>query len=176
MIDTSKRFMARSEAARSWRLRGLLYTAAFTWFIVFVFFLLVASAPIKGALLGLVAAVISGVLYPGSSQRGVENRMRELHQEMYGDTDIFTCEVELTPIGVWVKQMNTQITHEWESVKGIEETAGNVDIITRTGGVSVPDRAFSTAEGRRKFIELAEGYLELSRIGDPERDRQLTDG
>jgi hypothetical protein len=30
MIDTSKRFMMRSEAVRSWHLKGLLYTAAFT--------------------------------------------------------------------------------------------------------------------------------------------------
>ena len=176
MIDTSKRFMARSEAARAWRLRGLLYTAALTWGAVFLFFLFVVSSPVKGALLGLLAAIISGVLYPGSSQRGLENRLREFHQEKFGDTDAFICEVELTPIGVWVKQMNTQITHEWESVEEIEETADSVDIVTKLGGVSVRDRAFSTAEERKKFIELAQGYLELSRISDSERNSQLTSG
>jgi len=176
MINTSKRFIARSEAARSWHWKGLLYTAALTWGAVFLFFLFVVSSPVKGALLGLLAAIICGVLYPGSSQRGLENRLRELHQEKFGDTDTFFCEVELTPIGVWVKQMNTQITHEWESVEEIEETADSVDIVAKLGGVSVQDRAFSTAEERRKFIELAQGYLELSRISDSERNVQLTSG
>ena len=174
MIDTSKRFLARSEAARSWRWKGLLYTAAFTWGAVFLFFLVVVSSPVKGALIGLLAAIISGVLYPGSAQRGLENRLRELHQEKFGDTETFICEVELTPIGVWVKQMNTQITYEWESVEAIEETADSIDIITKPGDVSVQDRAFSTAEERRKFIELAQGYLGLARISDSERNTQLT--
>jgi hypothetical protein len=176
MIDTSKRFMMRSEAVRSWHLKGLLYTAAFTWFVVFVFFLLVLASPGRGALLGLLAAIISGVMYPGSAQRKLENRLREFHQEKFGDADTYICEVELTPIGVWVKQMNTQITHEWESVEEIEETVGGVDIVTRLGGVSVQNKAFSTAEERRRFIELALGYLELTRIGDSERSTRLTSG
>lgn len=176
MIDTSKRFIARSEAARAWHLKGLLYTAALTWGVVFLFFLLVMSSPGKGALLGLIAAIISGVLYPDSARRRLENRLRELHQERFGDTDTFICEVELTPIGVWVKQMNTQITHEWESVEAVEETDDTVDIFTKLGGVSVRDSAFSTTEERKKFIELAQGYLELSRIGDAERDPRLTSG
>ncbi|HEX8127886.1 MAG TPA: hypothetical protein VF527_02215 [Pyrinomonadaceae bacterium] len=176
MIDTSKRFLARSEAVRSWRLKGLLYTAALTWGVVFVFFLLVMASPITGALLGLIAAVISALVYPGSAQRNLDNRLRELHQEKFGETDTYVCEVELTPIGVWVKQMNTQVTHEWESVEEIVETADSVDIVTKLGGVSVRDRAFATTAERRKFIELAQGYLELSRIGDSERDTQLTGG
>jgi hypothetical protein len=115
-------------------------------------------------------------MYPGSAQRKLENRLREFHQEKFGDADTYICEVELTPIGVWVKQMNTQITHEWESVEEIEETVDGVDIITRLGGVSVQNEAFSTAEERRRFIELALGYLELTRIGDSEPSTPLTSG
>jgi hypothetical protein len=119
--------------------------------------------------------VISGLLYPSSHRSGVEKRLRELHREKLGGSGPFVCEVELTPVGVWVRQLNTQVTHEWESVKEIQETADSVDIITRHGGgVVVRNRAFKSDEERRKFIELAQGYIEISRVDDSDHDKQLT--
>src|SRR5947207_14717343 len=58
MFDASRRSLARSEAVRSWRLKGLLYTAVFSWLLVFLFFFLLQQ-PVKGAVVGLIAAVIS---------------------------------------------------------------------------------------------------------------------
>jgi hypothetical protein len=40
----------------------------------------------------------------------------------------------------------------------------------------VRDRAFSSAEERKKFIELARGYMELARVGGSDHDPQLTTG
>ena len=176
LIDVSRRSLARSGAVRSWRLRGLLYTVAFSWGLVFLFFFLLHE-PMKGAIIGLIAAAVSGLLYPGSHRRAVEKRLRQLHREKFGGAGPFLCEVELTPVGVWVRQMNTQVTHEWESVERLEVTPDSVDIITRAGGgVVVRDRAFSSAEEREKFIELARGYMELASVGGSDHDPQLTTG
>ncbi len=86
--------------------------------------------------------------------------------------------MEISPIGIWVRQSNTQVTHEWESVEGIEESADSVDIIKRGGSLAVVvrNRAFASAEERSKFIELAQGYLELvSAAGKADHDERLID-
>jgi hypothetical protein len=176
MIDTSKRFLARSEVVRAWRLKSLLYAAVFTWGAVFLCFLFIVKSPLKGAIIGLLAAVIIGFLYPRFDRSGVESRLRELHREAYGEADTYICEVELTPNGILVKQMNTETSHEWESVEEIKETTDSVDIFCRNGGVVVRDRAFVTVEERREFIELAESYVELSRSSDSKHNRQFTNG
>lgn len=154
----------------------MLYTVVLSWLLTFLLFFFL-QLPIVGAVLGLVAAAISGLIYPSSHRSGVERRLRQLHQEAFGDAGPFVCEVEVSPVGVWVRQMNTQITHEWESIKGVEEMGDGIDIITRTGGcIVVRDRAFSSPDERRKFIELVQGYVELSSADDSDHDAQLTRG
>jgi hypothetical protein len=173
-IDATQRFLARSEIVRSWRLKGMLFTAVLAWLLVFIVFLR-ASMPVYGVVFGLTAAVISGLIYPSLYKSGVERRLRKLHEEKFGASDIFICEVEITPIGVWVRQTNKQITYEWESVEEIKETEDSLDIFTRDGGgVIVRKRAFASAAEQRQFKELAQSYLELCRIGNPEAAPQLT--
>ena len=172
LIDVSKRFLARSKVVRSWRWKGLLSTAFLAWLLVFMFFF---STPIKGIIVGLVAAAIAALIYPSTHKRGVEKRLRKLHQEKLGDAISFICEVELTPVGVWVRQLNKQIMHEWESVEEIKESDDSIDIFTREGGgVIVRKRAFKSSEEQKQFIELAQSYLELCRVGNSNGTPQLT--
>jgi hypothetical protein len=172
LIDVSQRFLARSKMVRSWRWKGMLYTALLAWLLTFMFFL---GSPAKGLVIGLIAAVVSALIYPSLHRSGVEKRLRKLHQEKLGEAGPFICEVELTPIGVWVRQMNIQTTHEWEGVEEIKETEDSVDILTRDGGgVVVRKRAFNSPDEQKQFIELAESYLELCRVGSSEGTPQLT--
>lgn len=175
-IDASKRFLARSEVVRSARLKGMLANAVLAWAIVFIAFLR-TTTPAYGALFGLVAAVVTALIYPALYQSGLERRLRNLHREKLGDSGPFICEVELTAVGVWVRQLNKQITHEWESVEEIEETTDSIDIYTKDGGgVIVRKRAFESSKEQARFIELAESYLELSRVNKDEDIPQLTRG
>jgi hypothetical protein len=172
LIDVSKRFLARSKVVRLWRWKGLLYTAFLAWLLVFIFFF---NTPIKGVIVGSVAAVVSALIYPSVHKSGVEKRLRKFHQEKLGDASSFVCEVELTPVGVWVRQMNKQIVLEWESVEEITESEDSVDIFTRDGGgVIVRKRAFKSSEELEQFIGLAQSYLEVCRMGGSECTPQLT--
>ena len=176
VIDANRRCLARSEAVESWRLKGLLYTVVISWLFTFLLFT-VLQLIVAGAVLGLVAAVISGFIYPSSHRSRLEGRLRELYRESFGDMESFPCEVEVAPVGVWVRQMNTQVTQEWEGVRGVEEVGGCIDILTHAGGfVVVPDRAFSTEGERRKFIELVQGYIELAGAEATDPNAQLTRG
>jgi hypothetical protein len=164
MIDAARRGLARSEAVRAWRTKGLLISVGLSWLIVFLFFLLVLRNAPGGVLAGLLAGLATGLLYPGSHRRGIERRLRAFYRENYGD-DVgpFLCEVEVGPVGLWVRELNTQYTHEWESVERVEETADGVDVIIRRGGfIVVRDRAFGSPEERRRFVELARSYIALA--------------
>jgi hypothetical protein len=157
LIDASKRFSARVKVVRSFQWKNLIATAFLSWLLVFSFFY---RTPVKGAILGLVAAVISALLYPGSNKRAIEKRMRKISREVFGESNSFLCEVELRPEGVWVRQMNRQVLHEWPSVVEIKETSDSVDIFTwDASGVVVRNRAFASLEERSRFIELARARL-----------------
>ncbi len=170
LIDASNRFLARSQVVRSWRWKNLLYSALIGWLFMFILFI---GTPAKGAVLGLIVAVISSLIYPSLHKSETEKRLRELHQELLGDANLFMCEVELLPVGVWVRQINKQTVHEWESVEEIKESANSVDIFTRGGGIIVRKRAFKSPEEQKQFIDIAQGYLELCRISISDDTTQL---
>jgi hypothetical protein len=160
MVDASMRFLARSKTIRSTRWQGLLWTAGLAWLLVFGLF----GASFKGALIGLLAASISALIYPGMHRRSVQRRLRKFCKEKFGDTTSFICEVELAPAGIRTQSQNTQSTSEWKNVEEIVVTEDSVDIFTRQGGgVVVRNRAFQSADERRAFIELAQNFVAEAR-------------
>src|SRR5258705_2391980 len=153
LIDASRRFLARSRVVCSWRWQGLGYSAVFIWLLVFTFFSFFYGRPGIGALIGIVGAGLTALMYPLTHKKAVEKRLRNLHVEKFGDADKFLCEVELTAEGVRVRQMNRQIIHEWSSVEEVREIKDSVDIFTREGGgVVVRDQAFVTAADKKGFL------------------------
>jgi hypothetical protein len=166
-IDVAKRVLARSKVIRSWQWKGLIYTAIIGWMAwVLVFVALFSASPLTAALTGVIVAGLTALFYPGSHRRAIEKRLRNLHQEKYGETKSFICEVELTPTGVSVRQMNRQTTYEWKIVEEIVVSEDSVDIFTRDdSGVVVRKRAFNSLEEQWQFVSLAKQYLEQSRQG-----------
>jgi hypothetical protein len=161
IVDASMRFLARSKTIRSARWQALLWTAGLTWGLIFALF----GASLKAGLIGLLAASISALIYPGMHRRSVQKRLRKLCKEKFGDTPSFICEVELTPAGIWTQSQNTQTTSEWKNVEEISVTEDSVDIFTRQGGggVVVRNRAFKSADERRGFIEMAQQFAAQAR-------------
>jgi hypothetical protein len=161
IVDASIRFLARSKTIRSTRWQGLLWTTGLTWLLVFALF----RASFKGGLIGLLAALISALIYPGMHRRTVEKRLRKYCKEKFGDTTSFICEVELTPAGIRTQSLNTHTTSEWKNVEEILVTEDSVDIFTRQGGggVVVRNRAFKSSDERLEFIRMAQDFSAQSR-------------
>jgi hypothetical protein len=161
LIDATNRCSKRLKVVRSFQWTNMLATAVLAWALVFLFFY---NAPVKGLIVGFVAAAISAALFPIFNKRAIDKRIRQISREVFGDANSFLCEVELKPEGVWVRQMSRQVLHEWPSVVEIKETPDSVDIFTRDGlGVIVRNRAFATPDERSRFIELAKSSLHLSK-------------
>src|SRR5258708_26733179 len=160
MVDASMRLLARSKTVRSTRWQALLWTAGLTWLLVFALF----GASFKGGLIGLLAALISALIYPAMHRQSVQSRLRKFCKEKFGATTSFICEVELTPTGIWTQSLNTQTISEWKNVEEIVVTQDSVDIFTRQGGgLVVRNRAFESADQRREFIEMAQHFAAQSR-------------
>lgn len=167
-VNALERFLERSKTARAARVRGALYSALIAGVVVFLLYVgrSYTAAGVAAVVAGALAAVIHLVSFEGSRRK----RLRKLVREHHGRFDRRVCEVELTPVGVQVRQDNVQSTYEWESVEEVSETPDSVDIRARGGGVVVVRaRAFENEAERRRFRELAEGYLELSRTGSAAR-------
>jgi hypothetical protein len=163
LIDASRRFLARSKVVASWRWKGLGYSAFFIWLLVFTLCTYFYRRPVMGALIGLVAAGLSALMYPSSHRKAVEKRLLKFNRERFGEANSFLCEVELTAEGVWVRAMNLQVVYEWASVEEIQETSDSVDIFTRDGGgVVVRNRAFETPADKKAFLELARASLTVA--------------
>jgi YcxB-like protein len=171
LIDAAQRFSARSKVVRAIQWKNLLYSAFLAWLLVFLFFY---SSPVKGAILGLLAALVTAVLYPSSNRKALEKRMRKISREVLGDGNSFLCEVELRQDGVWVRQKNCQTLYEWPGIEEVQETSDSVDIFTTAGsGVVVRDRAFASPEERLRFIELARAALNSAPQAAPSSTSKL---
>ena len=161
LVEGSMRFMMRSKSVRTWQWQGYFTTALVMGVLGFAFF------PWAGnGALGIAAALalFGAAMYHMTYREEFEKRVRKLCRERIAEGWPLSCEVELSPVGVEIRQRGTQTTHEWEEVAEVIETADSVDIFTRSGGgVIVRQRAFASPAARQEFVNLARSYLALAR-------------
>jgi YcxB-like protein len=161
LIDASQRSINRGNLGRSKVWNSSSYSAVSVGVITFFF---LRNSPTIGLLVGLLVAGIIILISPQLEKRELENRLRRIVAEMMPNPGPYVCEVEIRSEGVWVRSMNKQTIHEWPNLKAIEETSDSVDIFTHDGGgVVVRNRAFTSEDQRRQFIEIARSGLTESR-------------
>ena len=163
LVDASLRFAARSKSVRLMRRKRTAWLALLAWLLVFVFF----RFSFHGAIVGLVAALIVVITDPLVYNYELRKNLRKIAKERYGEENEFVCEVELLPEGLKTSGKtsgeNIQGTTGWETIEEVVSTDDSVDIFGRKGGVIVRNRAFSSAEERARFIELAREYMNQAR-------------
>ena len=166
LVDATERFLSRSKSVRSARVRGVFYSALLSGLFVFALFFFVYGGADRAAVAGVLGALLGAVIHLADYRRSFRKRLHKIVRENHGEFGKDVCEVELTPVGVHVRQFKMQITYEWEAVEGIEETPDSIIIRAhKCGGVVVRGSAFRDADERRRFWETAGGYFELSRAG-----------
>jgi hypothetical protein len=163
LVDASERTVARSGAVRSWRWQGMVSSSLISALIVYV----IRSGPVATKLAWAVAgAIVSAILYPIFSAWTRKRRLLRFYRERFGGAGPYTCEVEITPTGVTTNQAGAQTTREWSSIVAVEDSADAVEFITRGAGtVIVRNRAFSSREEWRQFIEESRNYVALAHHG-----------
>jgi hypothetical protein len=86
------------------------------------------------------------------------------YREQLGGDGPFICEVELSSVGLIIRQLGSETTHPWPNVASATEVSGGIEFIYRPmGALLVRDRAFQTPESRQQFLTLA---LQLIPHGD----------
>ena len=93
----------------------------------------------------------------------LRKHLRKLFREMYGDQNHFTCEVELSPEALKTNSEPGQNTTEWAKIEEVVPTSDSVDIFGPAAAVVVRNRAFTSAEERQRFIDLAREYMNQAR-------------
>ncbi|MBV9925614.1 MAG: hypothetical protein JOZ96_11400 [Acidobacteria bacterium] len=161
LVNACERFLSRSKTVRSARVKGVVYSVVTMAIIIGCAAVGVGyGAAVVGAAAGLFVLAYQQLNYRDSLRGRLRKHIREQHGQF--GTDV--CEVELTPVGVCVRQCRMQVTYEWEVVEEMTASADSVDIYTRHGGgVIVRARAFEDAGEMSRFMDTAAGYIELSR-------------
>jgi YcxB-like protein len=169
-VDVTTRCLARSKQIRKWRWNGLLTSVLIVWLAVP--YLLPGSTP-KKLLAGFFGAIITVCIHAFTYRSTVNRRLRKLCREQIGTDRPVTVQIELTEKGIWTKQQNTQIIHEWANVETVQETEDSIDFFMRDGAATVVrNRAFNSEEAKREFMDLARHYLRL--YGQPSSAKSST--
>jgi len=160
-VDASKRFLAHSKAARTWRRQDRIWFAIILRGRRFCFFPPISMGRLIYRAGGCdIFVILAGIFYESS----LKNRLRKIVRESHGDKNAFVCEVELTPESLVTRGDNTRTVTEWKDVEEIVVTNDTIDIFAKHhGGVIVRNRAFKSESERQQFIDLARSYFEASR-------------
>lgn len=161
LVDVSTRVLARSRMIRKWRLMELGWTLLLTWAIVFLIF---RNDLLKAVLLASAIALIMVVCVRLFQPAIIKRRLRKYVKDRHRDENDFPCAVELTPEAVLIQERSTQTTLQWQTVEEINVTVGAVDIFGRDGGVTVRDRAFTSAAEKGEFVKMAQDYLAAAKL------------
>jgi hypothetical protein len=169
-VDVTTRGLARSKRYRKWRWDGLLTTCLMAWLVIYVLF---PGPPAKKMLAGFIVAAVTACIYPFTIRSTVNRRLRKICREQIGTGGPVRVQVEITDKGIWTKQQNTQIIHEWANVEVIQETDDSICFFMRNGSaIAVRKRAFESEETKREFLDLARQYLQL--CGQPSNTTSST--
>jgi YcxB-like protein len=156
LVDATVRFALRSRALQSVRRRQLFWSAVLLVALV----VLVIKFSIMLAITTGIAALIVIIFHPFLYDRRYRKTLRAWLKEKLGEENEFTCQVELLPEGMRCSGADAMSLTKWEDIEEIVPTSDSVDIFGRKGsGCIVRNRAFATAEERRRFIETATGYM-----------------
>ena len=130
-------------------------------FLAAVLVFLAAPGPLVVRLgAAALVAVLAGVGYGPLRRRLVAMRLREYWRERLEGDGPFTCEVELTPQGVIVRQFSIVASTPWDQIAAVDESELGVEISSRRRGlIVVRERAFATPDVRRRFVEYARASL-----------------
>jgi hypothetical protein len=160
LVDATMRFSARSKSLRGLRRKRSMLSALLLGSVIFV----VLRFSMKGAIGGAVAALIALIIDPFTHRYQYRRNLRKIFKEQYGEDNEFICDVEVLPEGLNISGKNSQCHTEWATIEEIMSTEDSVDIFGRKGGgVIVRSRAFSSAEERQRFIDLARDYVNRAR-------------
>jgi hypothetical protein len=158
-VDVTTRCLARSKQIRKWRWNGLLTSGLAVWVAIFIVF---PGSSTKKVLVGFLGAITTACIYPFTYRSAVNRRLRKLCREQIGTDGPVTVQIELTEKGIWTKQQNTQVIHEWANVEMVQETEDSIDFFMRDGTATViRKRAFNSEKSKGEFMELARHYLQL---------------
>lgn len=160
-VEVSLLLTLRTQAARSWHRRAVLWMGGSVGLGVLAGFMIlrpdtnVLTAAAIAATLGLLAGLLYGPIY----RLQVRQRARQLMVESLGGTGPYRCEIELRPGGVWSRQNRTELFLPWEAARAVVEASEGVQIDFGNALVMARNRAFATDQERSRFVQFARQHV-----------------
>lgn len=154
LAEVARRTVNRSPLVHRWRLRNSIVGAILAGLLVLV--ALPGEMTIRVVAGSVIAVVLFVVVFSLGRRRGGNPRVQEFYRERLGGDGPFTCEVELTSVGVVSRQLGQESLHPWSQVASVAEVPGGVEFIYRPiGSLLVRDRAFPDPKIRADFLSQA---------------------
>jgi hypothetical protein len=162
LAEVASRASDRSRVVQGWR-----WQARMTWSVLIsaLVYAVTPGQPTGRAMFAAFVCLLLVVAIPRLSRASNRNsQMLGYYREQLGGDGPFICEVELSSVGLIIRQLGSETTHPWPNVASATEVSGGIEFIYRPmGALLVRDRAFQTPESRQQFLTLA---LQLIPHGD----------
>jgi hypothetical protein len=157
LVDVGERTLSRSRVVGDLRRNATVGAAVIVAALVF---LAVPGTLVLRLGVAVLFGFLAGVGHGPLRRHLVATRLRAYWRERLQGEGPFTCEVELTPQGVTVRQFSIVASTPWEQIAAISESEVGVEISgSRRGLVVVRARAFATPDERQRFVAYARSSL-----------------
>lgn len=157
-IAAQIRLLGTLRTAKKRRLDGLILAPL-------LFIGLYLSIPDKQSVKLVFASLVSmifAIIYFGSYKIMIKKRAKKLIIEQLGSDKPVPIEYELNEEGLIFRRMGTEIQFDWNIVKGINETAKDIEFIIDKGGMAIiPNRIFSDVNQKEEWLKFARRKSEI---------------
>lgn len=107
----------------------------------------------------LVGGAAAGISYGWYYDRYVRQHYRRMLNEMYGGEEAVHWEFEVRQDILWTRSKHAEVVFPWSRLRRIRDVPGSIELWFDPGLTVVRDRAFSSLEDRRAFLDAVRRYL-----------------
>ena len=159
-VDVGMRLSNKSQAYRRQVrqltiLTGVIGTGAV---LALGFFYASSPGPVDVAA-GVLAALVFGVVFAFTFKRffakEILKQSRKVVTEQFNGKSTVTCELELRPESVWVRQLGMEMVFPWTLCTGIQDNADDIELTFSAGLCVIRNRHLPSTAERQRFLETA---------------------
>jgi hypothetical protein len=144
---------------KEWRFDGNL---AFGVLGCAALFVIAPGALLPRAVFSILFCVVTILILHWWGSRNVDAARHRLYLRHYRErlgTGPFLCEVEISPVGVEVRQLGASVARKWSHVVKIESVSDGIEFTFQPQSLLlVRNRAFVSSDIREKFLSSAQEF------------------
>jgi hypothetical protein len=158
-LDVAWRFSSRTRAFQKQVRQNVVIAGAVVGLAAIAAFVFAGAVDTRSLAMaiagGTAFAVLFGWLYKAFLLKEARKNHRQVIAEQFGSKPTTTCEVELRPVAVWVRQGEIEMLFPWRISTGVLDNAHDIEMNFAPGICVIRNAHFASPADRQAFLETA---------------------